>query len=246
MRRRSTGIKNESTAQSIKQVMYSLGYEMAIITLNAHAQTHTHNLHVRNLALTFDRSWIHGEQILSTRFLPFIKAATFKGRYSHLAKIFSLVSVPLLGLFNFPLSLRHTRSLSQTNTLEQKKKRKNKKTVNKKSLIFSFSLSLYIYISQHVRMYSIFNELLLPERTPAALQLLPVMMDCPEKVDDDNGWDENAASATAIMRAAIIMLAAATTCNDENFIVFCFSLSRFGCFLVANVCVYISFSLLLW
>ena len=92
-------------------------------------------------------------------------------------------------------------------------------------------------------MYSIFNKLLLPERTPAALLLLPVMMDCPEKVDN-----ENAASATAIMRAAIIMLAAATTCNDENFIVFCFSLSlsRFGCFLVANVCVYISFSLLLW
>ena len=51
MRRRSTGIENESTAQSIKQVMYPLEYEMAIITVNAHARTHTHTTYMYGISL---------------------------------------------------------------------------------------------------------------------------------------------------------------------------------------------------
>lgn len=64
-------------------------------------------LHVRNVFGILDFGGVHREQILSSRFLPFIKGAALKGGDTHFAKVLALLGTSFLLLHFLPLCFGH-------------------------------------------------------------------------------------------------------------------------------------------
>lgn len=73
------------------------------------------HLHVGNILGILGLFRVHGEQVLATRLLPFVKGSAFKRGNAHFTQVLALFGVFFLFLHFAPLFLGHAAGYSNPN-----------------------------------------------------------------------------------------------------------------------------------